>query len=686
MWPSADMSSNENPILVRTCETVLKRTLGQVPVVGELLDALVDVFWPEADDRVDVWATIESQVNAAIANAISAQHFIDLHDMLEGLKRVLDKLTPQLQNPLATTEDTYVSLTVLFEADAPAFQGQNSDDLTAAGDIRLLPLFAPFALLQLALLGEGALHGAGFGLGDAVPLQQADLSRLVKQYQQFVCNTVASGWTDGSDPLQADTPAALVGNAAQLPAQGWLAFNNNVLSARGYAYYWTYMDCDPRRYPFGMPPGTTTAPTQLFLGVAGQGTNFTAAGMDVYDWNTQGPISRIGLWFGETVSGNTDGSPASQLLRVQVHYGQARAPAMGPNYDGSELSRVTVASGLGLGNRNLTYKEIVVAPDNPVVAVRVSYYYTVYALAFVFKDGTVISADARETAADQLLPSTYSPTPVGGTPYLNANVEFAVSQPTVSFDPDTGKVQPTGTRTAWVLSSIVVNQSVGLVPSQAGNMNTAGACDYTGPDYDACRSSIATAALNPSGLILGFRDPASYPSQASPHDLVGNLTAWAGAGEMTFDDNGDTWPLHLRITRVTLADGTVVGAFSVNDPALLTGWERHSQYAPLMYSIGGSWGGQLTGTTGPAPAAAAPPPLTTGPDATPFGITELAGKDDASQWPNVYTSNGGVVRAWRWQLDQCNAATMGGTFTDQFNGRTGRWTVTAVLAPYAAAT
>lgn len=141
---------------------VVSTVLGEVPVVGVLLSALVDIFWP--NPQVDIWAEIEAKVEALVNQKIAERVWQQVSESLAGLQNVLDDYLFAAKNfpddPKYISEKFNVAQGH-FLHDLPQFQSQGYELL-------LLPLFAQFANLHLGLMRDGVSFGAQWGWSPAV--------------------------------------------------------------------------------------------------------------------------------------------------------------------------------------------------------------------------------------------------------------------------------------------------------------------------------------------------------------------------------------------------------------------------------------------------------------------------------------------------------------------------------------
>jgi len=159
--------------------------LGMIPEVGEILSGLVDILWPSTKE--DVWGEIKDQVEALIDQKLSDVVYQQVSGDLQGLSAVIGKYQDELRNGSSTEiNNKWGDVCDFFAYAKPQFQ---LDDYK----VLLLPLFAQFANMYLAVLRDGVAFGKSWGrtdkdyTSDLAALQTAisDCTNYVNQVYDF---------------------------------------------------------------------------------------------------------------------------------------------------------------------------------------------------------------------------------------------------------------------------------------------------------------------------------------------------------------------------------------------------------------------------------------------------------------------------------------------------------------------
>lgn len=168
---------------------VVSVVLGEIPYAGQLLSALVDIFWP--DEKQDVWGEIADRVEALIDKKISAEVMQDVRDALTGLHNVSDDYAYAAKNfpkDKAYVSEKFNVANGHFLHDLPRFQ-------SSGYEVLLLPLFAQFANLHLALLRDGAAFGRDWGWSDELVADtRKKLTESIDSYSDYVTKTFEAGY------------------------------------------------------------------------------------------------------------------------------------------------------------------------------------------------------------------------------------------------------------------------------------------------------------------------------------------------------------------------------------------------------------------------------------------------------------------------------------------------------------
>jgi hypothetical protein len=168
---------------------VVSTALGEIPVVGVVLSALVDIFWP--DSPVDVWAEIQAKVEALIDQKISALVWQQVSDALTGLNYVIEDYIYAARNFPGDPDFISQKFNVAqghFLHDLPIFQSKGYELL-------LLPLFAQFANLHLGLMRDGVAFGTSWGWSPAIIQRvQSQLTDAIASYTRYTDATYSAGY------------------------------------------------------------------------------------------------------------------------------------------------------------------------------------------------------------------------------------------------------------------------------------------------------------------------------------------------------------------------------------------------------------------------------------------------------------------------------------------------------------
>jgi len=168
-------------------KTVIATALGEVPVVGFALSALVEIFWPQSQE--DIWAEIKDNVEQLVDQKISDLVYQQVQESLTGLHNNLQDYLWALQN---SQDNNYISqkyniTLALFNQELPHFQSKGYELL-------LLPLFTQFANLHLSLLRDGVLYGSEWGWTEEIIQHTKDtISATIQQYIPYTEETYTSG-------------------------------------------------------------------------------------------------------------------------------------------------------------------------------------------------------------------------------------------------------------------------------------------------------------------------------------------------------------------------------------------------------------------------------------------------------------------------------------------------------------
>ena len=158
-----------------------------VPGVGGFVSALVDIFWPSTG--TDVWGKVQTdlEISNEVYNLVSE----DLGVLLPTATGLISYLqTYQRAVNHGTTSEilgAYTNAVGQFKGYQGQFQDENNQ-------VTLLPLFAQFANLYLALLRDGVKYGQSWGRTDGDHQEDIkDLQNAIDAFQTYADTTYQKG-------------------------------------------------------------------------------------------------------------------------------------------------------------------------------------------------------------------------------------------------------------------------------------------------------------------------------------------------------------------------------------------------------------------------------------------------------------------------------------------------------------
>jgi delta endotoxin, N-terminal domain len=339
----ADMSFDWN----RAAETTIVTSLEMIPEVGNIVGGLVSIFWPESGE--DVWSEIEQQVEQLIQQNIDKLVYEQTESSLAGLKNnMTDYLDAVSSGDLPNISSTWITTDGDFDQQLPSFQAQGYEVL-------LLPLFAQFGNLNLALLRDGVLFGGSWGWNESY--QQLIAQKLQKNisdygaygqriYQQGLQNVIAK--TGRND--HAAQPFRTVNTYQRQMTLGVLDFSQ----------LWPYMDVS--KYP---QPVSVHLDREIYSDPVGTCDN---SGLITLPSSPSEPISSLSVWAWDRIDG------------VQLTY----PPGGGPG-------GVTVTPRMGDsggGANTPPHGGVFNLAGNPIVVAGGLAGFILNAFTFTFADGT----------------------------------------------------------------------------------------------------------------------------------------------------------------------------------------------------------------------------------------------------------------------------------------------------------
>ncbi len=215
--------------------------LGEIPVVGSLLSALLGLLWPNSS--ADVWSQIKAQVEELIDQKINELEFSLIRAETNGLRAAIASYLLRLEGGASgsTIRNYFDSCNVVFEAALPKIQNVDYAYLN-------LPFFSIAAQLHLSLLRDGVKFGQQWGMSEADhALLSEELRTKISGYADFIDSTIA----DERKRRAKDEPTGDQQDYAAL-WNYWQKFDEqNVLLALDFKVLMPFMD--PQAYPDGFP-------------------------------------------------------------------------------------------------------------------------------------------------------------------------------------------------------------------------------------------------------------------------------------------------------------------------------------------------------------------------------------------------------------------------------------------------
>lgn len=261
-------------------ENAIAGGLGLVPDVGSLLSVLVYIFWPSSGE--DVWSEIKDEVEALIEQDIDHLVYQQVQQSLAGLQNNLnDYLTAVADKDNISA--TWITTDGDFDQQLPSFQASGYQLL-------LLPLFAQFANLNLALLRDGVQFGESWGWNAAY--QKSVLAKLqdkISDFTTYVNRIYQSGYQSVVGNTREDDHACQ-------PFRSVNAYVREMtLTVQDFVEMWPYFD--PSKYP---NPVAVYLDREIYSDPVG--TCDDSGAINLPSPPTQ-PISQISVWAWDRIDG-----------------------------------------------------------------------------------------------------------------------------------------------------------------------------------------------------------------------------------------------------------------------------------------------------------------------------------------------------------------------------------------------
>lgn len=351
-----------------TAKTAIIKGLGFVPVVGDILDPLTGIFWP--DSGQDIWGQVRAQVEGAVGQKLDDSVYTNAKGKFDGLHALIqdyliaikDGDPGNVQTKWASAHDEFFS------------NGTQSLFMVPGYEVLLLPFFTQFTNLLLALLRDAAAHGIDWGFD---PLFVGLAAQQIKDYTVYAHEYNMKWVIYGKTYVVKNT------ERDDLNAEPFKTVNRYdremTLTVLDYMDTWPYYDII--KYPHGAHNPDTT-PINLFTReiYSDPYGNMNEGLIELPSPATQFP-TQLTVW------GGADHGNDYHILAVQLTY-----PAGGGPRGITQMPRMGVQDG---GTNQPPYGGTFSLDNNPINAVLVSYeresyvdYDVIDTLRFGFLDKT----------------------------------------------------------------------------------------------------------------------------------------------------------------------------------------------------------------------------------------------------------------------------------------------------------
>lgn len=240
--------------------------VGSIPEVGALAGFLLDNFWPASGENV--WEEVREQVEAMINQKIDDLVYELVNNELESLKTTLSAYVNQVQS----TTGTDAQRSDAWSNASAQFDHSRSKFTMADHESALLPLFAQFGNLHLALLRDGLAKSDVWSLdagllkrrlghitGNAPDATLKGELNYVQWVEDHVKGPLDTAWAAG-----ADAHAIEPFRSANAVQRGF------DLYVRAYSDVWKYFDDQAWPKPLAFP---AISPREVFSDPCGSGDN-----------------------------------------------------------------------------------------------------------------------------------------------------------------------------------------------------------------------------------------------------------------------------------------------------------------------------------------------------------------------------------------------------------------------------
>jgi hypothetical protein len=166
-----------------TTRQVVITGISQFGIAGKLTGGLTAVLWPANNN--DIWDSLRGRIEALINQKIAEEDYHQVSLRLDGLRNKLTDYHTIVSNSQDNElrKNTWLQMEASFDEKEPLF-------MDAKYRLLLLPLFAQFANLYLALLREGWSNLETWGLdASLVTLKKQKLKDTIQRYGTYANDT-----------------------------------------------------------------------------------------------------------------------------------------------------------------------------------------------------------------------------------------------------------------------------------------------------------------------------------------------------------------------------------------------------------------------------------------------------------------------------------------------------------------
>ena len=240
--PLGDAGDDWNNNLKLTVTTAFQL----VPDVGGFVSALIDIVWPSLGESP--WDQVRAQVEALMNQKLADDDYSRVTGNLGGLRNVITDYKTQAGLNV-DVKAFWIAAYTDFDQYQPNFQ-------QAGNEVLLLPLFAQFANMYLALLRDMEMYGHSWGLTFGELLTYA--GKMQNKIKEFTAYTTL--WYNNGRAAKQKTPRD---DSKFEPFRSTNAYDREMaMLVLDYMDSWPYYDT--LTYPYGLKNPDDNTPIHLF--------------------------------------------------------------------------------------------------------------------------------------------------------------------------------------------------------------------------------------------------------------------------------------------------------------------------------------------------------------------------------------------------------------------------------------